>query len=99
MESRVGYLKAGWMAAYQQLGGTVPPWIRKNLGIAKGGCKVQITEGGTKYMVLIENWTPTVSRYSGRYNYAIDWEADKMEKNLRIRLAYDAKKAASLGVQ
>jgi hypothetical protein len=40
----------------------------------------------------MENTTPTIARFSGRYNYAMDWIAKRMTKQMEFILKAEAKK-------
>ena len=83
-------MKAGWGVAVQALGKKVPPWIAKHLGYAKGSLRTEEKPNGISY--TIENYSPTIGRYGSRFNHAISWMFDKMQKDIQIRLDYIARK-------
>jgi hypothetical protein len=91
LENRVGYLKAGWGIAAQALGRKVPAWVSRHLSYAKGDIKINL-EGDNKTIVF-SNYTPTITRFSSRYNYAMDWIGKRMLKQMDIALKAEAKKA------
>lgn len=90
LQDRVGWMKAGWAVAAQALGKKVPAWIAKHIGYARGSLKTEETSGGISY--TIENYSPTIGRYGGRFNHAISWMFDKMQKDIKARLDYIARK-------
>lgn len=87
---KVGYLKAGWAVAAEALGKKVPEWIRRHLPYAKGKIRMQL-DGPDKF-ILFENFTPTIARFSGRYNYAMDWIAKRMTKQMEFILKAESDK-------
>lgn len=90
LQARVGYLKAGWARAVHELGRNVPGWIRRHMGYAKGTFSQDLN--GDKKTIEFSNATPTVVRFSSRYNYAMDWISKKMIKQMEIALAAEARK-------
>lgn len=90
LKTHVGYMKAGWAVAAVALGKKVPNWISNNIPRADGAIKTIEKESSVSY--TIENSSPTIERYSGRFNHAISWMFDKMKKDIEIRLAYLRKK-------
>lgn len=89
--STVGYLKAGWAVAGLDLGVKVPGWIRRHIPYAKGSIRIDLN--GKDKFIRFENSTPTISRFSGRYNYAMDWIAKRMTKQMEYILKAEARKA------
>lgn len=87
---RIGYMKAGWGIAAAALGRDVPGWISRHLGYAKGNIEINL-QGDNKY-IRFENNTPTIQRFAGRYNYAMDWVAKRMIKQMEFILRSEAKK-------
>lgn len=89
LQDRVGWLKAGWAVSVQALGGKVTPWVARHIANSRGG--IQMSLEGDKPYVMMFNGSPTVTRYTSRYNYALEWINEKMMKDLQIQLDYRAK--------
>jgi len=70
VQKRVGSMKAGWGVAINKFGGSMPAWVRNQLGHAKGTAEV-LRDEPTSYTVEMSNYTPAVARFSSNYNVAI----------------------------
>lgn len=90
LKDKVGLMKAGWAISAEKLGKKVPKWIANNIFRAHGSCVISGTE--LKPQITLNNYTRTVARYGGRYNHAIQWMFEKMQKDIKIRLRYLANK-------
>lgn len=90
LEHRVGWMKAGWAVSAQALGKKVTNWIANLVPIANGA--ITQTETDNKLSIVMENYSPTIERYSGRFNYTINEMFKKMQKDIQIRLDYIARK-------
>jgi len=90
MESLVGWMKSGWAVSAIALGKKVTNWIANNVYRAPGKFTVVEKEGKITY--TMENHAPTISIFGGRYNYAIEWMFDKMNKDIEAQLRYLARK-------
>lgn len=91
VQSRVGYMKAGWGVSAAKLGRPVPEWIARHLAYAKGS--TEIVEHADRPLIVLHNYTPTIGRFSSRYNYAMDQIGPKMIKQMQQILRAEAKKA------
>ena len=93
LQTTVGYLKAGWMKTAVAFEGKCPDWIFRSVNFSKGFVETNLHLSGEKKYILFGNTTPTVARFSGRYNYTIEETTKKMMSDIRIKLDYIAKQA------
>lgn len=90
LQSRVGYMKAGWGYTIRALGGSVPAWIGRCIPFTKGGMESKFD--GDKSFIKFWNGTPTIKKFEGRFNNAIDRLTERMLQSLKIKMEYISKK-------
>jgi hypothetical protein len=89
LQARVGWIKAGWGVSVQALGGKVTGWVARHIANCQGA--IEIVMDSDKPYIIMWNGSPTVTRYTSRYNYALWQINEKMMKDLQIQLDYRAK--------
>lgn len=90
LQSRVGYMKAGWAVTLKALGGSVPQWISRCMAYTKGGYRFDLD--GEKKSIEFWNGTPTIKKFEGRYNNAVLRMSENLLKRIKIGMEYRAKK-------
>lgn len=93
MLAQIGTLAAGWNAAARALGVRVPAWISRH-GSRYGTVEIRLS--GNTIWITVSNKVPfvgSVGDLSRRVQFALNAQADAMERQIKVLLAKAAKKA------
>jgi hypothetical protein len=91
VQSRVGYMKAGWGKGAVTFGGRVPAWVAKHIPYADGTAGV-LNDNDDNYTVEMGNSTKGITRFTSNFQVAVRMRTNALTRMYNDYLAKNLQK-------